>query len=505
MQKKAFYRKYRPENFDQTMGQDHVVRVLKNAVLGEKISHAYLFSGPRGVGKTSVARILAKSLNCTERKGYNPCGKCPTCVGITEGRIIDLVEIDAASNRGIDEIRDLREKVRFSPTDASYKVFIIDEVHMLTKEAFNALLKTLEEPPEHAIFILATTEINKVPATIISRCQRHDFRRVKLADIVAKLSKIKKEEKINISDEALELVAETSEGGFRDAESLLDQLAGAGFSKIEEADVENVLGLAPHKIVTGYAKAFLSGNAKNALSILDRAADGGVDLIIMTKALVELTRKLTIIKIGAEENVEGTKEQVAELTKIAKETELKTLLAFSDDLMWAQSTFKTNVNPKAVLSLVAAKGSGKEITPAIAKETDKDTEISLPPAQNDQMKKEEKGRGRGLKKNIDVTNGKWKQFLLEIKSKNNTLYAFLRVASPSFADGNLVLTFPYKFHKERIEDHKNKKIVESVLEKVYGDTIILKCELAGNGNGNSKVKDVDKAASILGGEIVEDK
>lgn len=494
MQEIALYRKYRPVNFDQTLGQEHVVRVLKNAVLSNTISHAYLFSGPRGVGKTSVARILAKALNCQSRKGYNPCDKCPTCTGITEGRIIDLVEIDAASNRGIDEIRDLREKVKFSPTDADYKVFIIDEVHMLTKEAFNALLKTLEEPPRHAIFILATTEINKVPATIISRCQRHDFRRVRLADIVSKLSKIKKEERINISDEVLELIAETSEGGFRDAESLLDQLAGAGLKKIGEADVENILGLAPHKIVMEYIEACLLGDAKKAFSVLDKATDGGVDLIVMAKSLVELGRKLTIIKIGTEENVEGTKEQIAQFAKIADKTELEKLLNFSDDLLWAQSAFKTSVDPKAVLSLIAAKSSSETKSPIAAEETE------LVP---ENFQKIEEKETKKMKKNLEFTNDKWKQFLLEVKSKNNTIYAFLRVAHPNFMGDSLVLTFPYKFHKERIEEHKNKKIVEEVLEKIYGDAISVKCELEGNGNGNEKIQDVSKAASILGGKVVE--
>lgn len=499
MQEVALYRKYRPVDFDQTLGQEHVIRVLKNAVLSNNISHAYLFSGPRGVGKTSVARILAKALNCQKRKKHNPCGECPTCIGIAEGRIIDLVEIDAASNRGIDEIRDLREKVKFLPTDADYKVFIIDEVHMLTKEAFNALLKTLEEPPSHAIFILATTEINKVPATIISRCQRHDFRRVKIADIVSKLSKIRKEEKIKISDEALELIAETSEGGFRDAESLLDQLSGAGLSKIEEVDVENILGLAPHKIISEYARACLLGNSKKALSVLDKAADGGVDLAIMTKALIEFVRKLTVIKIGTEENVEGTKEQITELVKIAEETEIERLLNFSDDLLWAQLAFKTNINPKAVLSLVVARNSIiKKTEPAV-------TEVTKEELPKKISKKEyKKLKTKKIKENIEITNGKWKQFLLEVKSKNNTIYAFLRVAHPTYKNGEIVLVFPYKFHKERIEEHKNKKIVEDVLEKIYGQGIIIKCELEGNGNNNSKVEDVNKAASILGGEIVED-
>lgn len=493
MQKIALYRKYRPENFDQIVGQDHVVRVLKNAVMEGKISHAYLFTGPRGTGKTSIARILAKAINCPDRKTYNPCGKCNICVGITESRIIDLIEIDAASNRGIDEMRDLREKVKFSPTEGSYKVFIIDEVHMLTKEAFNALLKTLEEPPEHAMFILATTEINKVPATIISRCQRHDFKRIKLADIVMRLAEIKKKEEIKIEDGALEIIAETSEGGLRDAISLLDQLGSIGLKNIEENDVENILGIAPHKIVVEFIKNLLLGDKKEALSILEVAVDRGIDLVIFTKSISDFLRKIIIAKIGPEAEIEGTKEQIEEIKEISQGSNINTLVEISDFLIWAQSSFKTNVDPRIILTLLCAK----------IREGEEDISLKEEIAS---VAKEVKVEDN---KKIDNTktkrpNGEWQHFLLEVKAKNNTLHACLRVAVPEFeGDDKIILIFPYKFHKERIEEKNNKRLCEEILMKIYGRNLEISCKLEGNGNGNKGVDDVKSAASILGGEVVD--
>jgi DNA polymerase-3 subunit gamma/tau len=493
LQKIALYRKYRPENFDQLVGQEHISRVLKNAIAEAKISHAYLFSGPRGTGKTSVARILAKAINCTNRKDYNPCGKCNICVGINEGRIMDLIEIDAASNRGIDEIRDLREKVKFSPTEGAYKVFIIDEVHMLTKEAFNALLKTLEEPPAHAIFILATTEINRVPNTIISRCQRHDFKRIKLAEIVARLIEVKKSEKINITDEALELIAETSEGGLRDALSLIDQLSSVGLDKIEASDVEAILGLAPFNIVNEFISAICDGNQKAALAVIEKASSDGIDLLNLTKAALEFTRKLLAVKIAGTEVIEGTKEQIEKLKELSEKVTGEKLILISDELIWAGSVFKTNVDPKVILTIVAAKEYDDQPRP-----------VSQPPVSTTLAPTAQSAPAPAPAKNQNRANGKWQHFLLEIKAKNNTIHAFLRVANPQFNGTELTLTFPYKFHKERIEEAKVKRMVESILEKVYGEQIVLTCALEGNGTvRNQKTGSVESGASILGGEVVD--
>lgn len=498
MQKIALYRKYRPDNFKETIGQEHIKTVLENALITGKVSHAYLFSGPRGTGKTSLARIIAKSLNCKDRKDANPCGKCNICIGINEGRILDLIEIDAASNRGIDEIRDLREKVKFSPTEGEYKVFIIDEVHMLTKEAFNALLKTLEEPPEHAIFILATTEIHKVPSTIISRCQRHDFKRIRLNDIVAKLSDIAKKEKVKISDEALETIGETAEGGLRDAISLLDQLSSSGVENIEEKDVENILGIAPYVAVFEFVKALLSGDSAKAIEVMDKAQNSGVDLIIFTKSAAELTRKILFAKLAGSDNLEGTKEQIEKLTKLSEEVEQEKVVQLSEELMWAQDSFRIGVDPKIILLVLSAKfKEGQAIENPVAIE-----EISSDKTATKTASAPAKTSKNNVPAPIEL-NGKWKHFMMEIKAKNNTIHAFLRVANPELTDAGLSLTFPYKFHKERLEEPRNKKIVEETLARIYGRQIDIVCKMEGNGTINKQIGDVQSAANILGGEVVD--
>ncbi|MEK7519244.1 MAG: DNA polymerase III subunit gamma/tau, partial [Patescibacteria group bacterium] len=253
----VLYRKYRPQNFSEIIGQEHVVQTLKNALQKGLISHAYLFSGSRGSGKTTIARLLSKAVNCEKLKGSEPCNACSSCKEIQEGRAIDLIEIDAASHRGIDEMRELRDGIKFAPAKSKYKVFIIDEAHQLTKEAANALLKTLEEPPRHAIFILATTEIHKMIPTIISRCQRFDFRKLTIEEIIKRLELLAKKEKVNIEKAALELIALNSGGSLRDAESLLDQVLTfsgvlSGKGQIKAEDIKELLGLVEVRLVSQF-------------------------------------------------------------------------------------------------------------------------------------------------------------------------------------------------------------------------------------------------------------
>ena len=253
----VFARKWRPQNFDEVIGQEHVTKTLKNAFNSGRIAHAYIFSGPRGIGKTSTARILAKALNCQKDISTNPCNKCSTCSEIAKGTNLDVLEIDGASNRGIDEVRQLRENIKFSPTSSRYKIYIIDEVHMLTIEAFNALLKTLEEPPAHVKFIFATTQPHKVPSTILSRCQRFDFRRIPIVQIVQKLKEISKAEHIKIDEKVLVAIAKACEGSLRDAESILDQLTSYGRDTISLKDVSSVLGLIEQDVLFEFAKKII--------------------------------------------------------------------------------------------------------------------------------------------------------------------------------------------------------------------------------------------------------
>ncbi len=302
----VLYRKYRPKTFAEIVGQEHVIQTLTNALSSDMISHAYLFSGPRGSGKTSTARLFAKAVNCEQRKDkeFEPCNKCSSCLEINEGRAIDLIEIDAASNRGVDDIRELREGIRFSPTKSKYKVFIIDESHQLTKEAANALLKTLEEPPRHAIFILATTEIHKMIPTIISRCQRFDFRKLTLPEIVSRLEYIVKKEKVKIERPALELIALNSGGAVRDAEGLLDQVLtfSGDLSQGEEIKAEaikDLLGMADTKLIGEFVDFICQKKAGEAIGFLNKILEKGKDVQEFTKALIQYLRQGLILKIEA--------------------------------------------------------------------------------------------------------------------------------------------------------------------------------------------------------------
>jgi len=290
-------RKWRPASFEEVVAQDHVTKTLENALRSGRIAHAYLFSGPRGVGKTTTARILARAVNCVNGPTPTPCGACPICEHIGSGKSLDVIEIDGASHRGIDEIRELREAVRYAPSESKYKVYIIDEVHMLTTEAFNALLKTLEEPPEHVVFIFATTEPHKIPATILSRCQRFDFRRISTDHIVDRLSGIAEKEEIQVDRDALFLLARKADGALRDAESLLDQLASFEEARISPELVEEVLGLVDRDVLFGLTDAIVGHDAKGSLELVDRVIDEGRDPDEFVLSLMEHLRNLLFVKI----------------------------------------------------------------------------------------------------------------------------------------------------------------------------------------------------------------
>ena len=294
----ALARKYRPQGFDEIAGQEHIATTLKNAITMDRVSHAYLFAGPRGVGKTSSARILAKALNCEKGPTPKPCGKCTSCLEISGSRSMDVMEIDGASNRGIDEIRNLKENIKFSPIHGKFRVYIIDEVHMLTAEAFNALLKTLEEPPPHVKFIFATTRPHKLPATIISRCQRFDFRKLSSSVIAEKLKEITKKEKISIDDESVFLIAKAADGSMRDAEVILDQLVSFTKSKILSADVLKVLGLLDQGILFKLADHMSQGRKHDILKLIDDLINSGKDPAFITTSIIEHFRNIMLVKVS---------------------------------------------------------------------------------------------------------------------------------------------------------------------------------------------------------------
>ncbi len=357
----VFYRKYRPQKFSEFIGQEHVVKTLTNAISMGTISHAYLFSGPRGTGKTTLARLFAKAINCEQRKEgeFEPCTKCSACISIQEGRAVDLIEIDAASHRGIDEVRELREGIRFYPTKLKYKVYIIDEAHQLTREAANALLKTLEEPPSYAIFILATTEVHKMIPTILSRCQRFDFKKLNVPEILKKLEMICQKEKIKIEKPALELIAQKAEGSLRDAESILDQVFTLfGEREIKVEDIKDILGVLETELTIKFTDFLIKKDLKGAIEFLNYLIDEGIDLLEFAKAQVQYLHQVLLFKIMGEKGnpylATFTKEEIEKLKEQAEKLDQRKLRKILDIFLDAQNKIKFSPIPHLPLELAVA-------------------------------------------------------------------------------------------------------------------------------------------------------
>ena len=346
----SLYLKYRPQDFKTMVGQDHITTTLKNAIRHDALTHAYLFSGPRGTGKTSLARIVAKSLNCTNlEEGTEPCNRCENCEALLNGRLVDLIEIDAASNRGIDEIRELREKILFAPTQGKAKIYIIDEVHMLTKEAFNALLKTLEEPPAHAYFILATTEVHKIPETIISRCQQFNFKRITKENIVTRLQEIAEKEGVQAEPDALELISKTSSGSLRDAIGLFEQMTID--SAIIYQEVINSIGITGHMMIESFFQALLEKDIEKAVEMINQINGQGQNLNQFARELIAYLREQMLLGLSEQKNIDS-------------------IIEFIDIFSNAKQQINQSLIPQLPLEIAVIKACGFKTKEKPAKEED---------------------------------------------------------------------------------------------------------------------------------------
>jgi DNA polymerase III subunit gamma/tau len=357
----ALYRRYRPQTFAAIVGQEHVTRTLKNAIASGQVAHAYLLAGSRGIGKTTIARLIAKAVNCTKAKDGEPCDRCENCTAIRDGTFLDLIEIDAASNRGIDEMRDLRDKVRFAPSQGQYKVYVIDEAHQLTSEAFNALLKTLEEPPPHAIFVLATTESGKIPATIVSRTQRFDLRRIPYKGVVAQLAKICEQERLSVEPAALEAIARHAQGSLRDAESVLDMVAAFSEGGVKLADVDELLGVSEWEETSALFDALAANDGAAGVRLVGKLVDEGRDLRLFVKRAIDHTRALVLANASGKPPETASEGVAAKIAEQAPKFPLPRLAAIAKRLIETEQHLKTSEGTPlplelAILDLVTQPG-----------------------------------------------------------------------------------------------------------------------------------------------------
>ncbi len=466
----VFALKWRPKNFDEIVGQPHIVATLKNAIQKNRLAHAYLFAGPRGVGKTSTARILAKALNCKTGPTITPCSQCPSCIEISGGRSLDVIEIDGASNRGIDEIRVLRENVKFAPCSGKFKVYIIDEVHMLTQEAFNALLKTLEEPPEFVKFIFATTQPHKVIPTILSRCQRFDFRRISVMEITAQLEHIVSSEKIDVDKEVLFAVARSSDGSLRDAESVLDQLISFSQQKISLKDVVSVLGLVEQEALFEITDKIIQKDAKAVLGLLNSLIDTGKDISVFLPSLIEHFRNLMIAKItgGDSELIDLPKEICERLLKQSQALSLQEIFSAFNILVNTQEMSKRleSLRIPLEISLVRLAHDNK----GSYSQDLKHAPVKDKPAQ------EKAPDPIDLPQPVSLDNIKdaWQNIVNNVGKIKMSVATYLNEGEPLKVQGNiLTVSFPknYSLHKESLEQKDNKMIIEKSICELFNTNL----------------------------------
>ena len=499
------YRKWRSQNFDEIVGQEFIVQTLRNAISSSRVSHAYLFSGPRGTGKTSTARIFAKALNCKTGPTPNPCGKCDQCEKIKNGHAVDVIEIDAASNRGIDEIRDLREKVRYTPVEGNYKVYIIDEVHMLTPEAFNALLKTLEEPPSHVIFILATTEPQKVPVTIASRCQRHDFRRLSNQEVIGQLTKIAEAEKIKLEDDAASLIARNSEGSLRDAISLFDQLISLSGKSIRHDDVVAVLGTANADLIFEFGAALGAGDMAKLFELINRLAAEGKSIPQVTREILMHLRNLMLVMLDSVGVIEESTEHIEKLKEQSKMFSIDVLKEMMRLISKAEVDMKWHPQARIILEVAVMEAcSDKREAKVEAKAEAKVEQKVGQMAKLAQQLASKPGNGSG---DLSDIRKKWESILNEVKKKNVFAFISLHEGEPEGLDGgSLIIRFKkgFAFHKGRLEEDASRSAVEDALKQVLGKNIKIQCVIQSEApvSSSSSEPSASKVAELFGGQLI---
>jgi len=549
----SLYRRFRPRNFDQVFGQEHITTTLKNQIVNNNIAHAYLFSGTRGTGKTSTAKIFARAVNCPNSSDGNPCNQCEVCRGITDDSIMDVVEMDAASNNSVEDIRELREKAKYSPAKGRFKVYIIDEVHMLSKGAFNALLKTLEEPPKHLIFILATTEPQKLPATILSRCQRYNFKRITVADIVENMRTICKELNIQIEDRALQLIGRNSDGAMRDALSILDQCISFAEGEISYDYILSILGTVNSDLIFQVSDSILDKELDTVLELIDKIVQNGKDINQFIKDLILHFRNLMIVQSSnnVENIIDGTEEFIAKIREQSKKIYMAEIIRAINVLSEADAQSKWSSQPRIILEVSIIKlvspvsdltlegmanrldqlekmikRDGISVTTS-RKDINDEVRVDNRSPNNKSVTKEiketivnmtkepeETYKAKVVVESTSVTLDNivkaWPDILRKIKGEKISVHALLmegklselknNVLSISFGEG-------FGFHKDAVDKKDNKEYIQGILNSYFNSDIEIRFAIATeviyNGGNKGQQALVDKVIDIFGEEIVE--
>ncbi len=521
----ALYRKYRPQTFKEVSGQTHIKTTLQNELEMDRVSHAYLFSGPRGTGKTTMARLLAKAVNCLRRKKgeSEPCSKCEACVEIAEGHSLDVIEIDAASHTGVDNVREnIIQSSKFTPTQRNYKVFIIDEVHMLSISAFNALLKTLEEPPKHAMFILATTELHKVPETILSRCQRFVFRTVSYEEIIKRLEYIVAKEEKKVEKEVIEIIVRWSGGYVRDAESLLGQVLSLGEKIITLDQAKLVIPFSDFQLVLEFITMLEQKNIVGAVTFINGILAEGVDLTRFIIETIEGLRKILLLTLGASLDAYAMnvrKEDELKLLGLSKNFSTNEIISIIETLLEYKE--KIPLSPIEQLPIEIAileicgqadmKGPGAQNDSSSVKAEGLKKYASKTPALAQEDFSQQVGENnKGSKRlpTMEAVTQHWNQILEQIKKYNHTLFSFIRLNKPKSVKNNVVeLVVNYPFHKERVEEMKNKHAIESILQEILGEKMKVECVLIERKEGEDGAfkddKEIEAIAQEFGGSVIE--